>query len=244
MFRDLLNISLNDFFTLYWEQHLIISKTNLSFKKLEDDLFLWDKNILEHIIITNEITMVKDSQFVKNDFFFQNEKVDLSILYYLYNEGFTLYIKNIHTAFPAIKEYVKDLELELYPMQVQTNLFISKGEGVGLAPHFDNHDIITIQLRGSKKWSFWKAFSFDMNSEYPKKEDLDKVESIIKVTNPIKIHTLKQYESLYIPRGVIHKPVSLQEGSTHMTFWLKAPLIENITHGEKFEKQHYENNYF
>ena len=233
-FSDIMNIETNDFFMNYFEEKIIFSTTTMKLSKLEVPLEKWDAKILKDIILNGTITMVKDSMKVGNDFFINNGTVDLSRLYHLHLEGFTFYIKEVERFFPEVQKIVDRLERELHPYKLQTNLFISPGGKVGFNPHFDCHDVIVWQLKGAKRWKLWKAFCQDMTSETPSDDDSAKVQSLISTKPPLIDKTIRKDDVFYMPRGVIHAPEAI-ENSTHMTFWLKAPLLENINTKEELE---------
>lgn len=226
-FEELLGIAPEIFFKEHFEDEIVFSKTDLRFEKLERPLENWDEALLEKILIEGTVTLVKDSLKVGNDFFVTGEGKNLSKLFWLHGDGFTFYLKEVERFFPELDEFICKLEKELYPYKIQTNLFISPEGSIGFQPHFDCHDVIVCQVSGKKNWRLWEAYRQDMTEERPNEEDINEVEKIVFNSRPSVDRTLDVGDVFYMPRGVIHAPRAVGR-STHLTFWLKAPLLKSV----------------
>lgn len=244
-FESLIGCEIESFFYHHWEKSLVFSRSELDLRQIPCDLPDWDHDLIEKIIFEGDVIMVKDSQYVKRDFLIDKGQVDLKKVLFLWDEGFTFYARRIEDFFPQLKDLTKDLEQELDPIQVQANLFLTPSNQVGLHPHFDCHDIIVMQLDGRKHWRFWPAVKQDMDYESPTTEDQGLVNRAIRNCTPDLEYTMQPGDTFYMPRGVIHAPQSI-ELSSHLTFWLKSPLLNEInTSSEKaYKKEFHEYRYF
>lgn len=244
-FSELLNVSTKKFFADYWEEELVFSQFQKSFGFLNKPLEDWPQKTLIHIINYGDFIMVKDNKLVRKPFFMKNNNVDLDRVFFLWDNGYTFYARNLSNVMSSIKAITDQLEEELYPLKIEVNIFVSPEKSTGFFPHFDCHDVIVLQLAGSKKWSFWNAIKQDMDYESPTAEDQTQVNQYIHSNSPNLVKTIKRGDSFYMPRGTIHAPKSI-EHSSHMTFWLKSPLIEKLENKKStgFEYEEYKNHYF
>lgn len=241
-FKKLTNLDLNDFFLNHFEKNILISKVDLNFNDVIKPVSSWEKSLLELMINNKDLTFVKNSLKVDTKFFINNGKVDHTRMSFLHQNNFTFYLKKVEKYFSEIEHFVKELERELYPFKIQTNLFMSCANHIGLLPHFDCHDIFVLQLHGQKNWKCWQGFVQNMDYERPLDSDLKKALVISEKMNPILDYNLSPNELMYLPRGVIHAPYPVTN-STHLTFWLKSPLVENIKTDKELDYEKERNNY-
>ncbi len=102
--------------------------------------------------------------------------------------GATLVLQSLHRTTPSVASFVSTLQCELgHP--VQANAYLTPADASGLAPHADEHDVIVLQLHGSKRWSIDGTDEFDLGSG----------------------------DSMYIPAGVRHQACTTDTASLHLT---------------------------
>jgi ribosomal protein L16 Arg81 hydroxylase len=101
----------------------------------------------------------------------------------------------------------KSLEY-LFEARVHANLYATPALMRGFNAHSDEHDVLVIQLSGSKKWSFYKANDkpVKIGTSY-KPEEITLTESF----------ELSAGDTLYVPKGLIHSAESTDETSRHLT---------------------------
>ncbi len=65
--------------------------------------------------------------------------------------GATLVLQSLHRTTPSVASFVAGLQHEIgHP--VQANAYLTPADACGLAEHADAHDVIVLQLHGSKRW--------------------------------------------------------------------------------------------
>lgn len=114
----------------------------------------------------------------------------------LYADGATLILNRANSVLPALGTTCRRLTRELgFP--TQTNVYITPRNSVGFSKHSDEHDVLILQVAGSK---LWRAYAGD--------------------AAPAEID-LQSGDLLYIPRGMFHDAVSRDEDSIHITMGLR-----------------------
>lgn len=103
-------------------------------------------------------------------------------------DGATVVLQSLHRTVPAVGRFASALEAEIsHPVQV--NAYLTPPGAAGLAPHADGHDVIAVQLHGSKAWT------------------VDGLGDL----------TLDPGDTLYLPAGTRHAAETDQRSSLHLT---------------------------
>ncbi len=67
-------------------------------------------------------------------------------------DGATAVLQSLHRTWPPVGRFVGELQDEIgHP--VQANAYLTPPGAAGLAPHEDGHDVLVLQLHGSKSWN-------------------------------------------------------------------------------------------
>ena len=65
--------------------------------------------------------------------------------------GSTLVLQSLHRTAPSVASFVAALQAQIsHP--VQANAYLTPADASGLSEHSDDHDVIVLQLHGSKRW--------------------------------------------------------------------------------------------
>src|SRR3569833_3143837 len=111
-----------------------------------------------------------------------------------YGDGATLILNQADALVPSLTEACRKLTRELgFP--TQTNIYITPRGSAGFSRHSDDHDVLILQIAGSKSWRVY----------VPDAEEFE----------------LRSGDLLYIPRGMFHDARSCEEDSIHVTLGLK-----------------------
>jgi hypothetical protein len=158
-------------------------------------------------------------------------KLDTELLVRTITHGGTIVLEEIREAVTWAEGWALALEKELSE-NVWENLFISYGLR-GVAPHWDDNDIVIIQLEGKRNWTVSSPNPLDpiAISSQPSGHSDDPAN-----------YSIHPGDSLYVPRGYIHStkaPTGTR--STHLMFAFRRRTcwdflrwaIDNtaITHG-------------
>lgn len=108
-------------------------------------------------------------------------------------DGATMVLQGVHRTWPPLAAFARCLEAEIgHPVQI--NAYLTPAGEVGLGRHADAHDVLVVQLFGSKHWQ---------------------VESLGELV-------VGCGDVLYIPAGVRHDARATSEASLHLTIGIFA----------------------
>jgi hypothetical protein len=117
----------------------------------------------------------------------------------LYRRGATLVLQSLQRTWPPLIEWCCALEAQLgWP--VQANAYLTPAHERGLDRHADGHDVLALQIHGSKRWEVDGLGSF----------------------------RLAAGDVLYVPAGTDHVAATEAEPSLHLTVGIHRPTHERI----------------
>ena len=95
------------------------------------------------------------------------------------------------------------------------NAYLSFGRGSALKAHWDEHDVLVVQVHGNKRWrSYGMPVAFPV-SNYNAGKDLG--------TEILWEDVLEAGDVLYLPRGEVHEAAVEGPSSVHLTIGLQTP---------------------
>jgi len=214
--------SVDDFFQTYWEtQPLYLSRHDSCFYQTvlspEDiDFLLQNKALLADY---NNFRLVDQGQKLSledwcdrhhksQQYFINNDQ-----LYELLHQGLTLTINGAHKKLPKLRQFCSALECEL-KFKLRTNLYITPPQARGLAPHYDEHDVLILQITGTKEWQLYHA-PIELPSHLR-----DPNIGRHQLGEPSLTVMLQPGDLLYIPRGIVHQATSQNATSIHASLGL------------------------
>jgi hypothetical protein len=139
-------------------------------------------------------------------------RIDLPRAYQLFHSGATISLSQLHERLPELAELCRSVE-RTFSCHFQTNIYLSPRNAQGFKTHYDSHDVLVLQVAGSKHWTLYgsgtgvelplrgQGFNPDEHSPGPVMREL----------------TVKAGDVLYCPRGVFHAARATDEVSLHIT---------------------------
>lgn len=142
----------------------------------------------------------------------------------LFRDGATLILNTCDQAVLTLGQACRELEREL-GLKVQANVYVTPPGGQGFGRHGDHHDVVVLQIAGSKSW---RVYPFDPE---------------MGISEGVEVEMMPG-DLLYIPCGMEHEARCLQESSIHITlglypvygFQLLADLAERAAKDCFFQK--------
>ncbi len=131
-----------------------------------------------------------------------------------YRRGATIILNQAHQFDPALARLCRGLE-HVFSSHVQTNIYLTPPNSQGFRTHYDNHDVLVIQVEGEKAWRL-----YDMPIEIPYRGE--SFEQGRYEPGPLRQEfLLKAGDCAYIPRGLMHDATaSGDQPSLHITVGL------------------------
>jgi hypothetical protein len=158
------------------------------------------------IVVVRSEGGVRSSQPIERDI---SGAPNMYWLYGMYHAGYTIIVNGAELRWPPIGELCRKLELEL-GHRVGANLYFTPSGAQGFLPHFDDHEVLILQIEGSKQWSL-----FPPPTELPLPETAVQVDTAR--LGPARKLTVRAGDLLYVPRGVVHQAVASRKPSIHLT---------------------------
>lgn len=124
-------------------------------------------------------------------------------------DGATLILDAVDELYEPLTTLAEQLERTFHE-RIQVNAYAGWHSSPGFNLHWDDHDVLILQLQGKKQWSIYGA-----TRPFPLARDAEP--NSVKPETPIWEGTLTDGDLLYIPRGWWHAAVPLDEPTLHLT---------------------------
>jgi hypothetical protein len=142
-------------------------------------------------------------------------RLDLEALYTHLRGGATLILDAIDEVCPPLARLCDGLA-RCFLTHTQVNAYASFRDTYGLGLHWDDHDVLVVQVAGRKAWRVFRP-----SGEAPLAHD--ELSERPPVDGPVWEGELTAGDVLYLPRGWWHAPRGMNEPSLHLTFALPLP---------------------
>ena len=133
-------------------------------------------------------------------------------------DGYTIVLESIHRYVRAIASLLHAIEVELN-FATQVNAYFTPPESQGFVPHYDEHDVLIMQLRGSKIWHLYDGI--DVAPRAALRHEPVAADALPSPTDVC----LEVGDVLYLPGGRVHAAEATSEVSVHLTVGVLAPTL-------------------
>ena len=154
--------------------------------------------------------------------------LNLAEVYDAVGQGYSLLLTKLHKRDRAVGELCRKIEAEfskrgiLLIRPVGANAYLTPRSAQGFATHYDDHDVLVLQLAGHKVWRLYRR-AVDSPSEPPVRP-LTAAES----GKPVQEFTLSPGDLIYMPRGFAHEASTADDVSLHLTLSLYPATWRDI----------------
>jgi len=133
-------------------------------------------------------------------------------------DGYTIVLDSIQRYVRAIASLLHSIEVELN-FATQVNAYITRPESQGFVTHYDEHDVLILQIRGSKIWHLYDGADVAPH-------EMRRRQPVVTAALPSPTDVrLEVGDVLYLPRGRVHAAEATSELSVHLTVGLHAPTL-------------------
>src|ERR1044072_149090 len=141
-------------------------------------------------------------------------------LHALCEQGVSLVLNEVELHVPAVAALTAMLERH-FGVVVAANCYVSFQRESAFPLHFDGHDVLVLQLHGSKRWFFrGQPYQYPLDTpRFPLPEDPEAPETEI---------LMAPGDLLFLPRGELHWAEVEGASSMHLSIGLHAPRGRNL----------------
>lgn len=202
--------SVENFYSHYWRRKALLSSDTkgFSFNDLlssEAVLHLTGNHALREpfIRVIHEKHPVPFHQYARREVGSTGnslELIDPDKLSGLVSNGATIVLQSLEETWPPLGAFCNALALEL-GAKVHSNAYITPQSSQALSIHQDAHDVLALQVHGSKRWVVYPLST----TEVPTAADHPEVDVV-----------LEPGDVLYVPKGAYHAAATSSESSIHI----------------------------
>lgn len=147
----------------------------------------------------------------------EEQLLNMSEVYSAYEQGKTILLTRLHTRWQPIGELCRKSESDLdsyglfLSARIGANLYLTPKNAQGFPAHYDNHDVLILQIEGTKHWRIYDPlvqFPTESKKAFAPRDSLGE---------PLHEIYVKPGDLLYIPRGYYHEALTLESHSLHLT---------------------------
>lgn len=211
-FQDLLGpISEPLFFERYFEREVlhVEREDTAAFVKLSDSI---DIEQIIHLSCHNwgEVSLAKAGAGPALDDYTSHPPT-VSIIDRAYRDGYTVVINDLQKRSLTVAELCRSVEARFF-CRANVNLYRTAAGCAGLDCHYDDDDVIVIQLRGHKVWQ-----TYQHRDRLPLGESAYHLSDIGQADRRL---SMRPGDVLYMPRGTPHQAAAQASESLHLTISL------------------------
>jgi bifunctional lysine-specific demethylase and histidyl-hydroxylase NO66 len=192
-----------EFETAYIDKNrLIISRDDPSYFKDVVNVDHIDELITSIRIPSTNLNLAQDDVPLALDKYCIGDTfVDKPSMLKLHEGGATIILRSVEQWSPSINR-LRILAEEFYKCECQINVYVTPPGQKSTPPHWDTHDLVVMQIAGSKKWRL-----FEGNRTRPLADERFKigVDYVSKHHEEVVLHA---GDTLYLPSGSIHEPIA------------------------------------
>ena len=133
----------------------------------------------------------------------------------------SLLLNKVHRLHPATGKLCRQLTADfrsagvVLRRPIRANAYYTPPHSQGFAPHYDDHEVLVMQLHGTKLWRIHKEV------KWPRKPMGEPLGADAISANPQEI-TLHTGDVFYLPRGFVHEALATDGSSLHVTLSIEA----------------------
>jgi ribosomal protein L16 Arg81 hydroxylase len=132
-----------------------------------------------------------------------------------FERGATIVLQGLHHLWLPLARYCRHLE-SFFGHPVQANAYYTPAGSQGLPVHHDTHEVISLQVAGSKRWLVYEPVL-----ELPLKHQRYR-SALGQPGEPVLDVTLRAGDTLYLPRGWLHQALTSEDDSLHITIGINV----------------------
>lgn len=146
---------------------------------------------------------------------------DRNAIIQAYAGGATVVFEHVNRHHPVLGRVLAQCEVEL-EFPVRANSYLTPARSNGFSLHYDTHDVLVLQVSGSKTWQIW-----DNPLPLPHEEQPFSPTMLARARQLAEV-TLEPGDVLYLPRGFIHGANANDAPSLHLTLGMRSMTLRDV----------------
>ena len=135
-----------------------------------------------------------------------------------YGDGYTVVLDSVEQYVRPVASLSHSIEVELdFPAKV--NAYVTPPGSQGFIAHYDEHDVLILQIHGSKIWHLYSGADVSPSAMHS-----GVTIASAGLLSPTALR-LEAGDVLYVPRGRVHAAEATSEPSVHFTVGIHAPTV-------------------
>lgn len=205
-------LTVEDFFSRYYEQDWYLAPGTVPAIQDLISVDRIDEIIADSELPPNSLSMAKEGRGIPSEeYTHPNGSIDRGAVLDNYRNGMTIVLPQLQFADGKLYSFCLGLERD-FGARIQTNIYLTPNASQGFGIHYDDHDVLVLQVSGRKKWEiFGQRDGLPYKGEKFRNGEHDpgelKGEFVI-----------EPGQVLYVPRGLAHRATNAgEEPSLHIT---------------------------
>jgi hypothetical protein len=183
-----------------------------------ETLFSWRDidTLLSNHALDENVGLMRDGVVVPPQLYTSNGGKHLNVRAFhdLLAQGVSIVVNFVDHSLPQIGQLAAAIEREM-GIGTNVNAYLSFFKGGAFKPHWDNMDVLVVQVHGNKRWRIWNT-----EVQYPvEKADQLKVNASVMADQEIE---MSPGDVLFVPRGEPHSAAVSTKHSVHLTIGLQS----------------------
>ena len=147
----------------------------------------------------------------------------LETIYRHYRAGSTIVLNSVNERIEPLKRLERTLNAEL-GAGLEMNVYLTPGgQAQGFRPHYDTHDVLVLQIHGTKTWGVYGT-PFPQPLPMPAQE-FNTMKGLLNVpAEPDRELEMRPGDVLFLPRGTVHAATSNETATVHLTIGIHRQL--------------------
>jgi ribosomal protein L16 Arg81 hydroxylase len=168
----------------------------------------------------NEIRIAKDGTLVQPEQITEDNVVKRDVVWSHFDKGATIVFEHLNRKHAGLLRLTSACEEEIR-LPFRANAYLTPSTSRGFSLHYDTHDVVVLQVSGSKDWQI-----YDNPMPLPHEEQSftpvwrEKARLLAEVR-------LEPGDVLYLPRGFIHGASANSETSFHVTIGIRSVTLHD-----------------
>lgn len=204
-------MTLKEFFSEYFEKKTLhISRNKEGYFNDILSMDRLDSMLSEQALHFPKVKMVNYKEDIDPSRYSDDQDINPGKLVREYAKGSTIVFGGLHHNIQGLKLLTDNLGKE-FRQKFQTNIYLTPPQAQGFKIHYDSHDVIVLQIEGTKHWKIYnQALELPMKMQ-PFEEGQYPIGDLSME------FTMEPGDVLYIPRGIYHEALSTDKASLHIT---------------------------